>query len=71
MALELEWLQPTEERSFQEEEKKDVNLYLYLTDKKLNKIHQYIYLYLKSPDKYMTGDFLIFLGGHFEKRVSY
>jgi len=47
MALELEWQQLMEERSFQEEEKKDVNLYQYLTDKKLNKIHQYIYLYLQ------------------------
>jgi len=47
MVSELEWPQPMVEKFFQEEEKKDVNLYQYLTDKKLNKIHQYIYLYLQ------------------------
>jgi hypothetical protein len=70
MASEQEWRQLMVEKFFQEEEEKDANHYQYQTDKKLNKFHQYIYLYLKSPDKYMTGDFLIFLGGRFEKRIS-
>jgi len=60
MVSELEWQLLMAERFYQTEEKKVENLYQFLTVKKLNKFHHLIYLYLMSPDKYMTGDFLIF-----------